>query len=118
MRRFLLVPVLLLACSKPTTTEPPTSDGGELPAADGGETPAADGGETPAADGGETPSGERPEMTAAECEAQKGKVVGDIGDGAIHKPDYVCPESGKPPIGTIKPEPGGAVAVEGSVCCV
>jgi hypothetical protein len=59
---------------------------------------------------------ERPSMTSAECQAKGGTVVGDIGDGAIHRPDYRC-ESGQPPIGTIRSEGGGPVAVEGSVCC-
>lgn len=53
---------------------------------------------------------ERPSMTAEECEAAGGSVVGDIGDGAIHRPDYVCP-SGQPPVGSIP------LGVEGSVCC-
>jgi hypothetical protein len=53
---------------------------------------------------------ERPSMTAEECEAQGGQVVGDIGDGAIHRPEYRC-ESGEPPVGSIP------LGVEGSVCC-
>ena len=60
---------------------------------------------------------ERPELTAATCEAQGGKVVGDIGDGAIHQPEYRCPDSGEAPIGSIIAEPGGPIAVEGAVCC-
>jgi hypothetical protein len=85
-------------------------DGAPTPA------PAAD---TAAEDPKPAPTGtgtERPAMTDAECQAQGGKVVGDIGDGAIHKPDYVC-ETGKPPIGTIKAADGAPVAIEGSVCC-
>ncbi len=62
-----------------------------------------------------TPSA-RPNLTTAECEAQGGEVVGDIGDGAVHRPDYVC-ASGGPPIGSISSTAGEAVAVEGSVCC-
>jgi hypothetical protein len=57
------------------------------------------------------------QLSAAQCEAAGGKVVGDIGDGAIHRPDYVCPESGKAPLGSIAAEAGAPVAVEGSVCC-
>lgn len=59
---------------------------------------------------------EHPGLTRAECEAKGGEVVGDIGDGAIHRPDYVC-QSGEPPIGTIQPVEGEPIAVEGEVCC-
>jgi hypothetical protein len=58
----------------------------------------------------ETSGDERRSMTTEECEAQGGTVVGDIGDGATQRPDYVCP-SGQPPIGSIP------LGVEGSVCC-
>jgi hypothetical protein len=56
------------------------------------------------------PAADREEMSAADCEAKGGSVVGDIGDGAVHRPDYKCP-SGSPPIGRV---PSG---IEGSVCC-
>jgi len=59
---------------------------------------------------------ERKSLAQEECEAQGGSVVGDIGDGATHRPDYVCP-SGKPPLGNIAPPAGGPVAIEGAVCC-
>ena len=59
---------------------------------------------------------ERPTMTADECTASGGAVVGDIGDGAIHRPDYRCP-SGAEPSGSIQESKDGPVAVEGSVCC-
>ena len=59
----------------------------------------------------------RPPMTSAECEAKGGSVVGDIGDGAIHRADYAC-EGGQPPIGSIKPAEGEPIAIEGSVCCL
>ncbi len=78
---------------------------------------ACGGGATPPA-GAEPPgSTAKPQLSASQCEAAGGKVVGDIGDGAIHRPDYVCPESGKAPLGTIAAEPGGPIAVEGAVCC-
>jgi hypothetical protein len=96
---------LLAACSKPPSTPPTQESGGEDKPVDEG---------TPAAEGG---SEERPGLTAAACEEQGGQVVGDIGDGAIHRPDYVCPDSGVAPIGTITADPGGPVAVEGAVCC-
>ncbi len=63
------------------------------------------------------PGPAKAELTAKDCEAQGHTVVGDIGDGAIHRPDYVCPGTGEPPIATIVAEPGGPIGVEGSVCC-
>ncbi|MDQ3035669.1 MAG: hypothetical protein M3Y87_24905 [Myxococcota bacterium] len=53
---------------------------------------------------------ERPLLTAEECTGQGGTVVGDIGDGATHSPDYLCP-NGAPPIANVP------LGVEGSVCC-
>jgi hypothetical protein len=58
----------------------------------------------------------RSAVTAEACEASGGSVVGDIGDGAIHRADYRCP-SGKPPSGDIRAPVGGPMAVEGSICC-
>jgi hypothetical protein len=73
--------------------------------------------------GGETEKGapgqsapERKELTQEECTTHGGSVVGDIGDGATRRPDYVCP-SGSPPLGNISQPPGGPIAVEGMVCC-
>lgn len=60
--------------------------------------------------------GERAALSTAECEAKGGRVVGDIGDGAIHRPDYLC-EGGQPPLGGIQPGEGEPVAIEGAVCC-
>jgi hypothetical protein len=57
-----------------------------------------------------------PVITAAECEAQSGEVVGDIGDGAIYRADYTC-ASGKRPVGAIEPAAGEPIAIEGSICC-
>jgi hypothetical protein len=59
---------------------------------------------------------ERTALTQEQCEAQAGHVVGDIGDGATHRPDYRCP-AGKPPLGNIVSPAGGPIATEGSVCC-
>jgi hypothetical protein len=98
---LVLAIVLLAACSKPPSTPPATTV-----------EPAGE--EPPDVDGG---SEARPELSAAACEEQGGQVVGDIGDGAIHRPEYRCPDSGEPPIGTIVADEGGPVAVEGSVCC-
>ena len=56
-------------------------------------------------------------LTAEECEKQGGHVVNDIGNGAIHRPDYRCEGSGEPPIGPIKVEPGRPMPIEGAVCC-
>lgn len=57
-----------------------------------------------------TETADRAAMSAEECEAQGGTVVGDIGDGAIHRPGYRCP-NGEPPIADVP------LGVEGSVCC-
>src|SRR5690348_9454573 len=59
---------------------------------------------------------ERKELTPEECTTHGGSVVGDIGDGATHRPDYVCP-GGSPPLGNIAQPPGGPIATEGAVCC-
>ena len=58
----------------------------------------------------------RTALPQAACEAQGGTVVGDIGDGATQRPDYVCP-SGKPPLGNIAAPAGGPMPIEGAVCC-
>ncbi|MET0794312.1 MAG: hypothetical protein ABW061_22510 [Polyangiaceae bacterium] len=58
----------------------------------------------------------RPSLTAEACEASGGSVVGDIGDGAIHRPEYRCANGAKPS-GSISAAPGGPIAIEGSVCC-
>ena len=65
------------------------------------------------------PSEQRTEtsLTAQQCTDAGGEVVGDIGDGAIHKPDYKCEKSGAPPMGQIAAEPGKPTAIEGAVCC-
>jgi len=55
-------------------------------------------------------------LTAEACEASGGVVVGDIGDGAIHRPEYRC-ANGAPPKGNIQAPAGGPIAIEGSVCC-
>lgn len=61
-------------------------------------------------------TGSREELSTEQCEASGGMVVGDIGDGAIHRPEYRCP-NGAPPSGNIRPAEGGPIAIEGSVCC-
>gem|GEM_PF-1043876 len=58
----------------------------------------------------------RPAVTAQACEAGGGRVVGDIGDGAIHRPEYRC-ANGALPTGSIRADAGGPIAIEGSVCC-
>ena len=82
--------VLLPACQKSaSTSEPPPPQNGDA----------------------------RPELTAAACVAQGGNVVGDIGDGAVLRPDYICESNAQPPLGVIVAEEGGPIGVEGSVCC-
>jgi hypothetical protein len=96
--------VLLAACAKAPSTPPATPEEG---------TPSTVGGQTDAPSEGT----DRPQITAEACEAEGGKVVGDIGDGAIHRPDYRCPDSGEEPIGSIAADPAGPTAIEGAVCC-
>lgn len=55
-------------------------------------------------------------LTSEECTAQGGQIIGDIGDGAIHQPAYVCP-SGDVPVGNVVASGEGPTAIEGSVCC-
>ncbi|MBL8740654.1 MAG: hypothetical protein JNK04_06165 [Myxococcales bacterium] len=57
------------------------------------------------------PHGARREISQEDCTAKGGSVVGDIGDGATHRPEFRCP-SGSPPIGNVP------LGVEGSVCCL
>jgi hypothetical protein len=61
-------------------------------------------------------NGDHKPLTVKECKAQGGSIVGDIGDGATHRPDYVC-SSGKSPLGDIAFPEGGPIPVEGAVCC-
>jgi hypothetical protein len=60
--------------------------------------------------------GEAKPLSAEECKAHGGSVVGDTGNGATHRSDYVC-ASGKAPLGDITPPEGGPFPVEGAVCC-
>jgi len=59
----------------------------------------------------------RPLMTRAECTMAGGSIIGDIGDGAIHKPEYRC-ESGEPPVARITYLEGEPISIEGEVCCL
>ncbi len=55
-------------------------------------------------------------MTPDQCEARGGTIMGDPGDGRIHRPDYRCP-NGEPALGPVRYETGDMIPVEGSVCC-
>ena len=79
------------ACS-PTSPSPSTPPDGQPPAT---ATPTPTG-ETPPAPSGAA----RASLTAEECQSRGGTVVGDIGNGAIHRPDYTCP-SGAAPLGNL-----------------
>jgi hypothetical protein len=96
--------ILLAACSKAPSTPPAEGSGDPVGPVDQVDQP-------------EDETVERPQLTAEACEAEGGTVVGDIGDGAIHRPDYRCSESGEAPIGSIVAEAGGPIAIEGAVCC-
>src|SRR5690606_15424984 len=100
--------------SDPTDEEPtdeePTGEGPGDPDGPNDEIPIG-----PPIDGGsQTPT---ETLTPAECEAAGGSVVGDPGDGSVHRPGYVCPESGEPPIASVQNEEGGPIFIEGAVCC-
>ena len=62
------------------------------------------------------PNANRPLLTATQCAEMGGSIVGDPGDGKVHRPDYIC-ESGESPLGTIQFEAGKPISIEGSVCC-
>jgi hypothetical protein len=61
-------------------------------------------------DQGQVPVEQRPSWTAEACEAV-GRVVGDIGDGRVHRPDFRC-EDGRQPVASVP------LGIEGAVCCV
>jgi hypothetical protein len=87
----------------------------------GSERPAQDANSPPPQSGVPSPSpaeeaAPRPTLTAQACESSGGSLVGDIGDGAIHRPEYRCPNGAKP-TGSIRAAEGGPIAIEGSVCC-
>lgn len=105
---FSLVVLVNLGCSG--RSEEPGQETGSGGSAEG---PAAPEGLIDPGLGG---SAERVELSAEECANANGMVVGDIGNGAIHRPDYVC-DSGHAPIGRIRQDPSGPMGVEGSVCC-
>lgn len=97
MKRFACAVILLSACDKEAPApQPPAAESEGLPTGD---------------------NASHPEITATDCEADGGTVVGDIGDGAVHRSDYVCESNGQPPVGTIAAEEGGPMGVEGAVCC-
>jgi hypothetical protein len=80
----------------------------------------ADGGQGEPGDDG--PSGDAQaeppsSLTIAECEAAGGMVVGDPGDGRVHRADYICASTGDPPIATIRAADGEPIFIEGAVCC-
>lgn len=117
-RRSIVPAIVLVSTSLLFATGCPakSSDDGSVPPAETPETPETpEMPETP-----ETPvtpeAPERESLTSADCAAKGGEVVGDIGDGAIHRADYKC-ANGQPPMGTIKPADGEPIASEGSVCC-
>ena len=63
----------------------------------------------------DTPA-DSPLITRAQCLAGGNTIVGDIGNGAIHEDDYLCP-SGSSPIAGIRFLDGEPIATEGEVCC-
>lgn len=56
-------------------------------------------------------------ISRQECKDKGGVVVGDIGDGAISKPGYLCPTNGEAPSDRVVAQDGENIAIEGEVCC-
>ena len=56
-------------------------------------------------------------ISRQECLAQGGEIVGDIGNGAIFLPDYVCVIDGLPPTDVVVAGFNEPIAIEGEVCC-
>ena len=98
MKRFLACALVLTACGS-SSSGAATSD-----------TTTSDTTSEEVAEPTETSGDERPSMTSEECTAAGGTMVGDIGDGAIHRPEYRC-ANGQPPIAMVP------LGIEGSVCC-
>ena len=98
MQRMLFVLALSLSACGGKQSSPPTPTPTPAPTPTSGE-----------------PSGSS--LTAQQCQEAGGEVVVDIGDGAIHRPDYRCAKSGNPPLGPIAASPGQPQAIEGAVCC-
>ncbi len=55
-------------------------------------------------------------MSVEECDEAGGRVIGDIGDGRVHRTDYVC-DNGQAPLGTITYKDGEPIDTDGAVCC-
>lgn len=67
--------------------------------------------------GSESAEASREQISRQECKKRGGEIVGDIGDGTIHKDDYICESNGEPPIAQVVPLEGEPIADEGEVCC-
>ncbi len=51
-------------------------------------------------------------LTATACEAAGGELLGDMGNGAIHRADYRCPDTGKKAVGIVRS------GLEAAACCL
>ncbi|KAG7360441.1 hypothetical protein IV203_035540 [Nitzschia inconspicua] len=60
---------------------------------------------------------DRDEITRQECIERGGQIVGDIGDGATQRDDYLCETNGEPPIANVVADEGEPIAIEGEICC-
>ena len=97
----------------------PPSDEEQPPMPDSVPQPEGEPGGIPptSAPGSQDAIADLPPMTRAQCGVEGGTVIGDIGNGAIHRADYRC-ESGQSPIARITYLEGEPIASEGEVCCV
>ena len=59
---------------------------------------------------------EREKMSPTVCKERGGEIIGDLGDGRIHRADFIC-ANGQPPLGIIEFPKEGQIAIEGAVCC-
>ena len=57
------------------------------------------------------------QVTGEECLSSGGSVVGDIGNGAIFREDYVCESNGLPPTARIDQSGEDVIMTDGGVCC-
>lgn len=95
-----------------------SASAGDQTPSDGGVVDAGPAGETAPVGSADAAAGqEQKTLSNAECVAAGGVVVGDPGNGSTHRSDYLCEQTGEPPIAIIMPAEGEPIPIEGAVCC-